>query len=81
MTKRRLGHSEIHIEPLDLGTDVLGQTIDEPQSFWVLDAFLAEGFSAIDTADVYGKGASETVIGNWMAARGRQSAGLHDGRA
>jgi aryl-alcohol dehydrogenase-like predicted oxidoreductase len=69
MSKRRLGRSELHIEPLVLGTNVIGGTLDEPRSFEVLDAFLAEGFNAIDTADSYGKGASETIIGNWVKAR------------
>jgi aryl-alcohol dehydrogenase-like predicted oxidoreductase len=72
MTKRRLGRSNIHIEPLVLGTNVIGGTINEARSFEVLDAFLAEGFNAIDTADSYGKGASETIIGNWLAARGNR---------
>ena len=72
MTKRRLGRSDIHIEPLVLGTNVIGGTIDEARSFEVLDAFLAEGFNAIDTADSYGKGASETIIGNWLVARGNR---------
>lgn len=72
MSKRQLGQSGLHIEPLVLGTNVIGRTIDEAQSFRVLDAFLAEGFSALDTADVYGKGASETIIGNWLKARGNR---------
>jgi aryl-alcohol dehydrogenase-like predicted oxidoreductase len=72
MTKRRLGKSAIEIEPLVLGTNVVGRTIDEAQSFRVLDAFMAEGFNALDTADTYGKGASETVIGNWLRARGNR---------
>ena len=72
MTKRRLGRSQLLIEPLVLGTNVLGRTIDEAQSFRVLDAFLDAGFNALDTADVYGKGASESVIGNWFAARGNR---------
>src|SRR5690606_9121163 len=72
MTKRRLGRSDILIEPLVLGTNVIGGTLDEAQSFTVLDAFLAEGFNAIDTADSYGKGASETIIGNWLKARGNR---------
>lgn len=72
MSKRQLGRSGLHIEPLVLGTNVIGRTIDEAQSFRVLDAFLAEGFSALDTADVYGKGASETIIGNWLKARGNR---------
>lgn len=71
--KRRLGRSELMIEPLVLGTNVIGGTIDEAQSFAVLDAFVAEGFTAIDTADGYTKGNSETIIGNWMTARGNRN--------
>ncbi|HHY51408.1 MAG TPA: aldo/keto reductase [Alphaproteobacteria bacterium] len=72
MARRRLGKSDIEIEPLVLGTNVIGGTIDEARSFEVLDAFLAEGFSAIDTADSYTGGNSETIIGNWMKARGNR---------
>jgi aryl-alcohol dehydrogenase-like predicted oxidoreductase len=72
MTKRRLGRSELMIEPLVLGTNVIGGTIDEARSFEVLDAFLAEGFTAIDTADGYTKGNSETIIGNWVKERGNR---------
>jgi aryl-alcohol dehydrogenase-like predicted oxidoreductase len=69
---RRLGRSDLYIEPLVLGTNVIGGTTDEPRSFEVLDAFVAEGFTAIDTADGYRAGASETIIGNWMKARGNR---------
>ena len=72
MAKRRLGRSDLMIEPLVLGTNVIGGTIDEPTSFAVLDAFLDEGFTAIDTADIYTKGNSETIIGNWVKARGNR---------
>jgi aryl-alcohol dehydrogenase-like predicted oxidoreductase len=72
MSKRRLGRSDLTMEPLVLGTNVIGGTIDEARSFEVLDAFMAEGFTAIDTADVYRAGASETIIGNWMKARGNR---------
>ncbi len=72
MSKRRLGRSELSIEPLVLGTNVIGGTIDEARSFEVLDAFVAEGFTAIDTADGYRAGASETIIGKWIKARGNR---------
>ncbi|MDO8361083.1 MAG: aldo/keto reductase [Devosia sp.] len=72
MTKRRLGRSELSIEPLVFGCNVLGWTADEPTSFAVLDAYLGAGFTAIDTADSYGKGKSETILGNWMKARGNR---------
>ena len=76
---RELGHSGLHIAPLVLGSNVFGWTADEKTSFAVLDAFVAGGGNAIDTADVYsawlpgheGGGQSETVIGNWLKQRGR----------
>jgi len=72
MDRRPLGRSEIVIEPLVLGGNVFGWTADEQTAFPVLDAYVAAGFTAIDTADVYGKGASETIIGKWMKARGNR---------
>jgi aryl-alcohol dehydrogenase-like predicted oxidoreductase len=79
MAKRRLGRSNIEIEPFMLGTNVMGWTADEAASFAVLDAFVAEGFSAIDTADVYSRwvpgndSESERIIGRWVKARGNRS--------
>ena len=72
MDRRPLGRSEIVIEPLVLGGNVFGWTVDENAAFPLLDAYLEAGFTAIDTADVYGKGASETIIGKWMKARGNR---------
>jgi aryl-alcohol dehydrogenase-like predicted oxidoreductase len=76
MEKRRLGRSELTFAPIVLGGNVFGWTADEAMSLRVLDAFVAAGFSAIDTADTYSRfapgntgGESETIIGKWMAAR------------
>jgi aryl-alcohol dehydrogenase-like predicted oxidoreductase len=74
-----LGNSGIEVAPLAFGGNVFGWTIDEKQSFMLLDAFLAAGFNLIDTADVYSRwvpgnkgGESETIIGNWMRRRGNR---------
>ena len=79
MEKRRLGGSGIEMPPLMFGGNVFGWTIDEATSFRLLDALIAAGFNAIDTADVYSVwvrghqgGESETVIGNWLKRRGRR---------
>lgn len=76
MQKRPLGSSGLQIMPLVLGGNVFGWTIDEAQSFAVLDAFVDHGFNAIDTADCYSAwadgnwgGESETIIGKWLKAR------------
>ena len=72
MDRRPLGRSELVIEPLVLGGNVFGWTVDRDTGFAVLDAFVGEGFTAIDTANVYGKGKSETMIGEWLKTRGNR---------
>jgi aryl-alcohol dehydrogenase-like predicted oxidoreductase len=77
--RRPLGQSPLAIAPLVLGGNVFGWTADEATSFAILDAFVAQGGNAIDTADGYSYwvpghegGESETVIGKWLKRRGRR---------
>ncbi|HVW92821.1 MAG TPA: aldo/keto reductase [Devosia sp.] len=72
MTQRRLGRSELSFEPLVFGGNVFGWTLEEADAFKVLDAFVDEGFTAIDTSNSYGKGKSETMLGHWIKARGNR---------
>lgn len=60
---------------LCLGGNVFGWSADRETSFAVLDAYVEAGGNFIDTADTYMRpnmGASETIIGEWMAARGNR---------
>jgi aryl-alcohol dehydrogenase-like predicted oxidoreductase len=73
MEKRQLGNTGLYVYPITFGGNVFGWTIDEKQSFEILDAFTGAGFNFIDTADVYSRwapgnkgGESETIIGNWL---------------
>jgi len=79
MQRRKLGRSGLEIAPIVFGGNVFGWTADEKTSFALLDAFVASGFNAIDTADVYSRwapghsgGESETIIGKWLKQRGRR---------
>lgn len=78
MNLRRLGRTDIEIAPLAFGTNVVGWTADEKTSFALFDAFVAEGFTAIDTADSYSRWVpgndsdSEKIIGRWLKARGNR---------
>ena len=72
MDRRPLGRSELVTEPWVFGGNIFGWTVDQNAGFQVLDAFVDEGFNAIDTANVYGKGKSETMIGQWMKERGNR---------
>jgi aryl-alcohol dehydrogenase (NADP+) len=70
-----LGNTELDVFRLCLGANVFGWTADEATSFEILDAYAAAGGNFIDTADTYTRpnmGASETIIGKWMAARGNR---------
>jgi len=69
----KLGNSDLDVSRLTLGGNVFGGNADEEQSFAVLDAFTAAGGNSIDTADLYTGGASETIIGRWLAARGNRA--------
>jgi len=78
MEKRKLGNTGFDVAPLAFGGNVFGWTADEPTSFRLLDTFVAAGFNLIDTADSYSRwvkghkgGESETIIGRWIARRGR----------
>ena len=75
----RISTTDLDVFPLCLGGNVFGWTVDEPDSFAVLDAYAAAGGNFIDTADAYSMwadgnsgGESETIIGRWMAARGNR---------
>ncbi len=78
MERRKLGHTGFEVAPFAFGGNVFGWTADEATSFRLLDAFCDAGFNLIDTADSYSRwapghegGESETVIGRWIARRGR----------
>jgi aryl-alcohol dehydrogenase-like predicted oxidoreductase len=71
-----LGSSGLEVFPLVLGTNNFGWTSSPEESHRILDAFVAGGGNFLDTADVYSAwvtghrgGESESVIGDWLAAR------------
>src|SRR5258708_18091547 len=79
LSRRKLGNSGLEISPIVFGGNVFGWTADEATSFRLLDAFVAAGFNAVDTADVYSKwvpgnkgGESETIIGKWLKRSGNR---------
>ncbi len=66
--------TDLAVSDLCLGGNVFGWTADEPTSFALLDRFTDATVSTlapfVDTAESYGRGASEEILGNWMAERG-----------
>jgi aryl-alcohol dehydrogenase-like predicted oxidoreductase len=71
-----LGHSDLRVSKICLGTMTFGEQVDESTAFAVLDRALALDINFIDTAEMYAVparretfGATETIIGRWLAAR------------
>ncbi|MBX3592890.1 aldo/keto reductase [Sphingomonas sp.] len=78
---RAIGVTDLHTPPMVFGGNVFGWTADRETSFALLDRFADAGGTLVDTADVYSAwvdghrgGESETIIGEWMKARGKRIA-------
>ncbi len=69
MEYRTLGRSGCSVSSLALGTMTFGAETDEAGSHEQLDVFVEAGGTLVDTADVYTAGASEEIIGRWLANR------------
>jgi len=63
MEYRRLGSSGLEVSPLCLGTMTFGDRTDAAESRRIVDAAYSAGVNFIDTADAYGNGASEKIVG------------------
>jgi aryl-alcohol dehydrogenase-like predicted oxidoreductase len=70
----RLPGTDLDVSDLCLGGNVFGWTADGPTSFALLDRYLDATPGAlrpfVDTAESYGAGESERILGSWMASRG-----------
>ncbi len=79
MERRRLGETGVEVSRIILGCgnfggigsapQFFGQGEDETAAFRIMDAAWGLGITTFDTADAYGGGRSETMIGKWMASR------------
>ncbi len=69
MKSRRLGNSGLKVSEIGLGCNNFGWFIDEAQTGAVIDAAIDAGITLFDTADIYGKAESETLMGKLLGAR------------
>lgn len=71
--KIKFGKSDLLVAPVSFGGNVFGWTLDEKESFRMLDALVDNGLNFIDTANNYSYwvpqhrgGESEEIIGKWF---------------
>ena len=76
MNPVRLGRSDLMVSPICLGTMTFGEQVSQRDAFAIMDRALERGVNFWDTAEMYAVparaetfGATETIIGNWLAAR------------
>ncbi len=67
MRYRTLGRTGCSVSVLALGTMTFGSETDERGSRQQLDRFFEAGGNLVDTADVYSRTESESIIGRWLA--------------
>src|SRR5690606_4181860 len=71
-----LGQSPLQTAPICLGTMTFGEQVDQTTAHAILDRALERGVDLLDAAEMYSVparaetcGATETILGNWFAAR------------
>ena len=69
LTQRPLGHSGIQVPIVGVGCNAFGSRIDADQVQQVVDAAIERGVTFFDTADTYGLGASEELLGAALGSR------------
>jgi aryl-alcohol dehydrogenase-like predicted oxidoreductase len=69
LQNRRLGRAGVVVSELALGTMTFGRELDESSSADLIDLFLERGGNLIDTADRYGDGESEAILGRALRTR------------
>jgi aryl-alcohol dehydrogenase-like predicted oxidoreductase len=69
MRYRQLGSSGLTVSVVGLGANNFGWNLDLDQSRPVIDAALEAGITFIDTADIYGRSESESILGAVLEGR------------
>ena len=70
--RRAIGDTGLGVFPLAMSGKRFGATVSDTAVSEILDAYTALGGNMIDTADAYGDGRSEELIGDWMRRRGNR---------
>ena len=69
MEYRRLGASGLRVSIIGLGGNTFGRYADAERTASILHRAIELGVNLVDTADIYGRGASEELIGRALAGR------------
>ncbi|NOK62945.1 MAG: hypothetical protein GFH27_549293n342 [Chloroflexi bacterium AL-W] len=68
-----LGRTGLQVSPLCLGTMNFGSSTDQAESCNIIDAAIEQGINTIDTANIYGRGCSEEIVGEALHRTGKRT--------
>src|SRR5215471_8081503 len=69
MQTRTLKHTELTVSRACFGTMTFGAQVDEAAALRIFDRALDGGINFFDTANVYNRGVSETIVGKALKGR------------
>jgi aryl-alcohol dehydrogenase-like predicted oxidoreductase len=72
MEYRNLGRTGVQVSALSLGTMLFGGTTDEDEAAALVECAIDHGINSIDTANIYGHGRSEEILGQILARTGKR---------
>jgi len=64
-----LSNTDLEVSRISLGTMTFGSQVSEPDALRMVDACLDAGINFFDTANVYNRGLSETILGRCLGSR------------
>ncbi len=70
--RRGIANTGVEVFPTAMSGKYFGSRVSETAVGEILDAYAALGGNFVDTADAYGDGRSEQLIGDWMRRRGNR---------
>ena len=80
MQMNKLGHTDIRVSRICMGTMTFGGQNDETESFALMDMCAEHGVNFYNSAEMYTfsadpktQGMSEEILGKWIKARGNRS--------
>ncbi len=72
MQYKKMGRTGLKVSPLGVGTMFYGTQIAEAEAVKIMDLAFEKGINMFDTADVYGAGKSEEIVGKALKNKRKQ---------
>ena len=73
MEYKNFGRTGVKVSPICLGCMMFGWRTSEQDSIRIIDKAITDGINFLDTANVYGRGSSEEIVGKSLKHSGKRN--------